>query len=197
MRMSAQTNLYVAMLPEKDLERIPVLCHRASTNRPVARLFIVGTRERGHGQNRDVGHDDRRALVLPKGLVEPSHLFRVDDGVVAIRCQEDIVDDDDIPATNLMRMVRSLIAKEVEKPLFAPEPLRASGCAVLFAPSPRVMIPDGMKALDVGVVTAGFSKDVPLRTGTGFRLRIGIHDQVTTKKKRGGFMFLLHDVIEA
>ncbi len=59
------------------------------------------------------------------------------------------------------------------------------------------MIPDGMKALDVGVVTAGFSKDVPLRTGTGFRLRIGIHDQVTTKEKRGGFMFLLHDVIEA
>lgn len=193
--MSAQTNLYVAMLPEKDLERIPVLCHRVSTNRPVARLFIVGTRERGHGQNRDVGHDDRRALVLPKGLVEPSHLFRVDDGVVAIRCQEDIVDDDDIPATNLMRMVRTLIAKEVEEPLFAPEPLRASGCAIFLAPAPGVMITNGMKALDVCVVTASLGENVPLRMGAGFRLRVGIHDQIAAKKERGGFVFLLHDVV--
>jgi hypothetical protein len=47
------------------------------------------------------------------------------------------------------------------------------------------------------VVTAGLREDIPLRTGTGFRLRIGIHDQIATKEERGGFMFLLHDVIEA
>ena len=144
-----------------------------------------------------MGHDDRRALVLPKGLIEPCHLFRVDDGVIAIRCQEDIVDDDDIPAANAVRMIRALIAEEVEEPLFAPEPLRASGCAVFLAPAPGVMIPDGMKALDVCVVTASLGANVPLRAGAGFRLRVGIHDQIAAKKERGGFMFLLHDVIEA
>ena len=56
-----------------------------------------------------MGHDDGRARVLPKGLVQPSHLFRVDDGVVAIRCKEDIVDDDDIPATNLMCVVSTFV----------------------------------------------------------------------------------------
>jgi hypothetical protein len=59
------------------------------------------------------------------------------------------------------------------------------------------MITDGMKALDVCVVPASLGKNVPLRAGAGFRLRIGIHDQVATKEERGGFMFLLHDVIEA
>ena len=46
-------------------------------------------------------------------------------------------------------MISALVAKEVEKPLFAPEALGTGGCAVFLAPSPRVMIADGVKALDV------------------------------------------------
>jgi hypothetical protein len=53
-----------------------------------------------------------------------------------------------------------------------------------------------MKALDVCVVTASLSENVPLCTGAGFRLRVGIHDQIAAKKERGGFVFLLHDVVE-
>lgn len=195
--MAAQTNLHVAMFAEEGLQRIPVLRHRVSTNRPIARLFIVGASKRGHRQNRDMRHDDRWACILAEGLVEPCHLLRVDDGVVAIRCQEDIVDDDYIPATDLMRMVCTLIAKQIEEPLFAPKPFRTCGGAVFFAPSPRVMVTDGMNALDVGVITAGLGEDIPLCSGAGFGLRIGIHDQIAPKQERGGLMFLLHDVVEA
>ena len=94
-------------------------------------------------------------------------------------------------------MVSALVAKEVDEPLFAPEALGPGGCAVFLAPSPRVMIADGVKALDVRVVPAGLREDIPLRAGAGFRLRIGIHNQITAKQQCGGFVFLLHDVVEA
>ena len=142
-------------------------------------------------------HDDGRACVLPKRLVQPSHLLGVDDGVIAIRSQENVVDDDDIPAADLVCMISALVAKEVEKPLFAPESLRPGGCAVFLAPSPRVMIADGVKALNVGVVPAGLCEDIPLRSGAGFRLRVGIHDQIAAKQQCGGFVLLLHDVVKA
>ena len=94
-------------------------------------------------------------------------------------------------------MVRALIAKEVEEPFFAPEALGPGGCAVFLAPSPRVMIADGVKALNVGVVPTGLCEDVPLRAGAGFRLCVGIHDQIAAKQQCSGFVFLLHDVVEA